>query len=113
LRKKKTLELIKSLDGSFYKHFVTRDLQSSTSSATTSMLINPSRQSIVDVHAMALLIDQSSLLWGGLRRADYVDVDMESDRAIHFKETGFNTSLDVAAKDLAEELEMSPDDMVA
>jgi len=30
---------------------------------------------------------------------------------IHFKETGFSTSL-VAAKDLAEELEMSPDDMV-
>jgi len=58
---------------------------------------------------------QSSLVCSGdLRRTDYVDADMESgsDRAIHFKETGFGTSL-AAAKDLAEELEMSPNDMVA
>lgn len=78
LRKKKTLELIKSLDGSLYKHFVTRDPQPSTSPTATSRPINPSRESIVDAHAGAA--DQSSLVCaGGLRRADYVDADMESD----------------------------------
>jgi hypothetical protein len=47
LRKKKTLELIKSLDGSLYKHFVTtRDPQPSTSPAATSRPINPSRESL-------------------------------------------------------------------
>jgi hypothetical protein len=71
LRKKKTLELIKSLDGSLYKHFVTRDSQPSTSPAATSRPINPSRESIVDAHAGAA--DQLSLVRSG------VDADMESD----------------------------------
>jgi len=68
---------------------------------------------MVDTHVGAA--DQSSFGMFGwtIRRADYVDVDMESgsDRAVHFKETGFSTSL-AAAKDLAEELDMSTDDMV-
>lgn len=63
LRKKKTLELIKSLDGSLYKHFVTtRDPQPSTSPVVTSRPINPSRESL-DAHAGAA--DQFSLArWG-------------------------------------------------
>jgi len=101
LRKKKTLELVKLLDGSLYKHFVTRDPR-----LQVSLPINTSRESIADTHAGAA--DQSSLVFsGGLRRADYVDAD----RVSHFKETGFSTSL-AAAKDLTEELEMSPNDMV-
>lgn len=83
LRKKKTLELIKSLDGSLYKHFITRDPQPSTSpAATISGPINPSpsRESIVDAHAGPGSADQSSLVCsGGLLRADYVAADMESD----------------------------------
>jgi len=112
LRKKKTLELIKSLDGSLYKHFITRDHSRRRRLQLQVCLFNPSGESIVDAHDGAA--DQSSLVCsGGRRRADYVDADMESgsDRAIHFKETGFSTSL-AAANDLAEELEKSPDDMV-
>jgi len=66
----------------------------------------------VGTHAGAA--DQLSLVClVGLCQADYVDADRESgsDRAIQYKETGFSTSL-AAAKDLADELEMSPDDMV-
>ena len=73
LRKKKTLELIKSLDGSLYKHFVTtRDPQPSTSPAATSRPINPSRESL-DAHAGAA--DQFSLVRSGVD----ADADMESD----------------------------------
>lgn len=83
LRKKRTLALIKSLDGSLYKHFTTTPdpppPPSGPSTSPTATSTNPSRESFEDVHACA--VDQSSSVCsGGLRRADFGDADMESDR---------------------------------
>jgi len=116
MRKKKTLEIIESLDGSLYKHFVTRDPQSSTSSTATSMPMytNPSRESIVDAHAGPA--DQSSLVCSGGLYAGQIMLMLTWNQVQIGPFTLRRSNLAHHLLRLrilhTEEFEMSPDDMV-